>query len=333
MTWMEIYRVPEFGEVQGGVANARGELRASREVSERTLSITRGLGSVQGVFENSTPRLDLEGIEDLLGRIHAPAYLGGLRAGPHPNQPEITPFAHAHAAPGVPQNTTLDRRSYERALASAATSRAAARGLVAGRTQVTYAVCRPPGHHAGRAFLGGYCLINNAAVAALELLSSGYRRPVVLDLDFHPGNGTSDVLADHPGIGFASLHARTDVNFPWVANLKPKYPDHVYIEFESPPSIPHYLQKLSDLLVSVWAEGADALVLSLGYDIIEGDPHGGWALPPVIFQEIGALIASIGLPICVVQEGGYHLDLLEECARQFATGISSERQYNKRNSA
>ncbi|WP_375784948.1 hypothetical protein ACE10Z_35975 [Bradyrhizobium sp. Pha-3] len=71
-----------------------------------------------------------------------------------------------------------------------------------------------------RSFMGGYCLLSNAPVAALSLRASGLHRPAIIDLDFRPGNGTSDVLSAHSDIGFASLHARTDVNFPWIPQLQ-----------------------------------------------------------------------------------------------------------------
>ncbi|WP_173514626.1 hypothetical protein [Sinorhizobium psoraleae] len=120
----------------------------------------------------------------------------------------------------MPQNTSVDAGSCQRAILSAGASFAAATTIASRQSPVSYALCRPPGHHAGRSFMGGYCLLNNPAVAALSLRASGFRKLAILDLDFHPGNGTSDVLSSHPEIGFASLHARTDVNFPWIPHLQ-----------------------------------------------------------------------------------------------------------------
>lgn len=306
--------IPEFMKSSVDIANGGPYGAGSRDSADHVSCIMRGLISVTGVFESPGHRLDIGGLDDVLARVHAPDYLRFLRGG--------TPWLNGGSG-----------SRYGRSLASAATARCAARSLMANRERVSYALCSPPGHHAAHSFAAGESLLNNAAVAALELVSAGARRPVVLDLDFYPGNGTSDVLAHHPETGFASLHSRTSANLPWMENLAPKHPGHLYIDFGTPPTIPIYLQQLSDLLISDWLEGADVIVLSLGYNLIEGDPEGDWDLPPVIFQEIGALVASIGLPICVIQEGGSHSGMLEECARQFATGIASELQYNKRQSA
>ncbi|ANW03114.1 hypothetical protein LMTR13_26205 [Bradyrhizobium icense] len=290
-------------------------------MEDRINEIRTGLQSSPGVQSISPSENIADKVMMILGSLHDPGYLEALRLGPHPREPEITELARQYAAAGVPQNTSVDTGSYQRALFSAATGFAAATTIASKRSPVSYALCRPPGHHAGRSFMGGYCLLNNAAVAALSLRASGFHRPAIIDLDFHPGNGTSDVLSAHPDIGFASLHARTDVNFPWIPQLQPALGSHRYLEFLTDPSPAEYISALRGLLESDWAITLDVLVVSLGYDIVVGDPHGGWTLPPDVYREIGLALAAIGKPICIVQEGGYRLDALSACAAHLSAGL------------
>jgi acetoin utilization deacetylase AcuC-like enzyme len=116
-----------------------------------------------------------------------------------------------------------------------------------------------------------------------------------------------------------SLHAAPVTN---VAELtvKPSSEREVVVEFEGSPDAATYLAAVAD---SVAALGRDsrALVVSLGYDIVAGDPHGSWGFAPEIFTEIGALLAASEIPVCVIQEGGYALDALAECSYAFATGL------------
>ncbi len=73
--------------------------------------------------------------------------------------------------------------------------------------------------------------------------------------------------------------------------------------------------------IEALAAEAAALVVSLGYDTVSGDPHGGWGFEPEIFAEVGRLLADCGLPVCVIQEGGYSLPALAACSHAFATGL------------
>lgn len=321
MNWLTVHTTPVSPSPGGLIADATGTSKPSREVGDRINEIRSGLESSPGVQFISTPDTVTDEVVSILGSLHDPGYLEALRFGPHPQEPEITELARRYTAPGVPQNTSVDAGIYQRALLSAATGFAAATTIASKRTLVSYALCRPPGHHAGRSFMGGYCLLNNVGVAALSLRASGFRKLAILDLDFHPGNGTSDVLSTHPDIGFASLHARTDVNFPWIPQLQPALGSHRYLEFPTDPSPAAYTSALRGLLESDWAATLDVLVVSLGFDIVVGDPHGGWTLPPEIYREIGLALASIGKPICFVQEGGYRLDTLSACAKHLAAGL------------
>jgi acetoin utilization deacetylase AcuC-like enzyme len=183
----------------------------------------------------------------------------------------------------------------------------------------TYALCRPPGHHAGPAWFAGYCYLNTAA-AAVQVLRQAGRSPVgILDLDLHYPNGTAAIVAAMGDTSLHSLHAAPVTN---VANgeVEPASDREVAVEFHIVPDAEIYLGVVAESLDEL-ASGSAALVVSLGYDIVAGDPHGSWAFEPQIFTEIGRLLAATGKPICVIQEGGYALDSLAACGEAFATGL------------
>jgi acetoin utilization deacetylase AcuC-like enzyme len=92
------------------------------------------------------------------------------------------------------------------------------------------------------------------------------------------------------------------------------------VEFATAPSEECYLQAVADSIEEL-ARSATVLVLSLGYDTVAGDPHGGWSFTPQIFTAIGRLLAASQLPVCVIQEGGYALDSLAACSYAFANGL------------
>jgi len=96
-------------------------------------------------------------------------------------------------------------------------------------------------------------------------------------------------------------------------------------EYHVVPDRGMYLETVADLLREAREDfDARALVLSLGYDIVAGDPHGSWGFEPEIFAEVGALLAGCGRPLCVIQEGGYALETLAACSEAFATGLLGE---------
>lgn len=310
------------------VGTADGTLVASREIRERIAVILAGLTAHPGVTvaADAQPATALERtkLTRLLERLHDVAYLKALRTGETKNtENAIGPVARALTAPGTLPDTPIASDTYDQAVAAALASLRAAERLASGAFTSVYSLCRPPGHHAGQSFLGGYCFLNNAAAAALALEEAGSGPVHVLDLDYHVGNGTSDVLSAHPTIGFTSLHAATDQAFPYVPRLAPAHPAHCYIDFASPPAEVDWLRALQSTLDTAIGAGARSLVVSIGFDIIAGDPHGGWSLPPAIFSDIGERLAATGLPICFVQEGGYSIDTLSDCATALVSGLMS----------
>ena len=229
--------------------------------------------------------------------------------------PELAPPG---LEPDIPVNAALVAAARE-----AVRTAISAAGRLLDGDQYAYAVCRPPGHHAGRDFIGGYCYLNNAA-AAVQALRDGGLAPVgVLDLDLHYPNGTSE-LVERMGddATLHSLHASPVTNVAAGTEL-PRAPRERAHAFAAAPDPVAYLAEVEASLAELAADSA-ALVVSLGYDTVDGDPHGDWHFGPEVFAGIGRLLAATGLPVCVVQEGGYSLEALAPCSHAFAAGLLGE---------
>jgi acetoin utilization deacetylase AcuC-like enzyme len=258
-----------------------------------------------------------EEVERALVALHGPHHLEALaRAGEEPAViPELAPPG---LEPDIPVNAALVVAARE----AVRTAISAAGRLMAG-DRYAYAVCRPPGHHAGRDFIGGYCYLNNAA-AAVQALREGGLAPVgVLDLDLHYPNGTSE-LVERMGADATlhSLHAAPVTNVAAGTEL-PRAPRERAHAFAAAPDPAAYLAEVEASLAELAIESA-ALVVSLGYDTVAGDPHGSWHFGPEVFAGIGRLLAATELPVCIVQEGGYVLESLAPCSHAFVAGLLGE---------
>jgi len=254
-------------------------------------------------------------VERTLAALHEAEYLRAL-AELSGAEPVVMPdFAPPGLEPDIPVNANLIAAARE----GIRTSITAAERLLGG-AQFTYAVCRPPGHHAGPAFHAGYCYLNNAG-AAVRRLSEGGLKPVgIIDLDLHYPNGTSALVERMgPIAALHSLHAAPVTNLPPGTRL-PRLAGERAVAFLESPDEDTYLAEVEHSIHDL-SEIARALVVSLGYDTVAGDPHGGWSFRPEIFTEVGRLLARSGLPVCVIQEGGYALDELADCSHAFATGL------------
>jgi acetoin utilization deacetylase AcuC-like enzyme len=187
---------------------------------------------------------------------------------------------------------------------------------ILGGEQSAYAVCRPPGHHAGRDFYGGFCYLNNAAIAALALGN----KVAILDIDFHHGNGTQEIFYQNPEVLFCSLHVDPDHEYPYYWGGVQEHGEGKGEGFNFNWPLPKgiddlaYLHTLEEALQVIRGFHPRYLVVSAGLDIAAGDPLGGFRITPDGVREIGQRIARLGLPTLIVQEGGYLLDRLGENA-------------------
>ncbi|WP_379138101.1 hypothetical protein [Paenibacillus sp. sgz500958] len=266
-------------------------------------------------------------IQSVLFKSHHADYIDHIRTSSDTIREGELVIDSSIAEPGVDQDTPLTAGIYDSAIAAFGTAVKAAIELGNAPGSVNYALCRPPGHHAGPAWAGGYCYFNNAVGAALALQERGHGRVGLLDLDFHYGNGSAAILQEKPDIFYGSIHGNTIDNFPFQPT-EPLGPQQVLISYQDTPTEREYLESLVQLLSKAMGFGCTALVISMGYDIIQGDHHGTWDLPTSIYLEVGKLLEEASVPICIVQEGGYFTDKLSECSRNLIQGIN--KSHNER---
>lgn len=208
--------------------------------------------------------------------------------------------------------TAISDGTWEAAYAAAQTALTAADRLRSGEIGV-FALCRPPGHHAAKDMYGGYCFLNNAAIAAQFLRKHGAARVAVLDVDFHHGNGTQDIFDDRSDVLFLSIHGDPLHAFPHFLGHAEEEGSGAgvgfTVNFPLPPgtSFGTWRAALVQALQRVADFAPDALVVSLGVDTFETDPISFFKLASDDFTTYGADIAALGLPTLFVMEGGYDI--------------------------
>lgn len=262
---------------------------------------------------------ETEQVERALAELHEREYLETLRE-VSSEEPLVMPEL---SAPGLPPDVPVSAGLVAAAHEGVRTAISAAAHLLDG-ARFAYALCRPPGHHAGPDWFAGYCYLNSAAAAALTLRDGGLGPVGILDLDLHYPNGTAAIVAGMEDARLHSLHAWPVTNVA-AGTVTPSNTRERVVEFSGSPSAATYLDAVRRSVESL-AEDCESLVVSLGYDTIEGDPHGGWSFSPSIFAQVGRLLAASERPVCVVQEGGYALQALAACSYAFAAGLLDEEQ-------
>jgi acetoin utilization deacetylase AcuC-like enzyme len=247
-----------------------------------------------------------------LAKVHSNDYISFLKKTSDSLEKDKFLLEHAFVPKDVEADTPIIPGIFEQALESARTAQAAALAL-GGSSKISYALCRPPGHHAAYESMGGYCYFNNAVIAVATLRDMGIKRVGLLDIDYHFGNGSFELLKAKEDVIFISLHACTQTSYPYTKVTEPLH-QHSLINFSNPPAEREYLEALTKAIRKINDFGCEAIVVSLGYDIIKDDPHGGWDLPTTIYKQIGKILRETNLPLCFVQEGGYLINELGNCA-------------------
>ena len=182
------------------------------------------------------------------------------------------------------------------------------------KNEVSFSLLRPPGHHAGRNFLGGFCYFNNIAIAVRK----SQKKTAVLDIDCHHGNGTEDIFLGDEKVLYISLHRygffypgtggeshANAINFPMGANTTEK----------------EWLQNFSRALELIKDFAPELLAVSAGFDTYKNDPIAGLGLEVETYYTIGKFISQLNLPTFCVLEGGYS-DELPRCIYNFFKGLS-----------
>jgi acetoin utilization deacetylase AcuC-like enzyme len=231
----------------------------------------------------------------------------------------LSAYRFAVYSPFVKGTWTAIRTAFDVTMTGAA--------LIQGGEDAVFSLCRPPGHHASTDLAGGYCYLNNAAIAAQYYRDQGAGRVAILDFDYHHGNGTQAIFYDRADILFVSLHGRPDEEYPYLLgfadetgsgagegfNLNLPLPPGTRFDTYG-PALDHAIQRIR-------AYAPDMLVVSLGVDAYEGDPVGGFRLQTTDFARIGRAIAKLDLASHFVMEGGYAVEALGANVAAVLTGF------------
>ena len=325
---MIVVQSPLHARHDGGMELHRGALVPSFESPDRVDHILR---AVSGKWPCIEPRPHAEAE---LHTVHDPAYVEFLRTAYTRWQADgrdgsMLPSgfpARSLRQDRVPDGingamgyyafdagTPIVAGTWEAAVAAARCALTAA-ALVSEGARSAYALCRPPGHHAARSVYGGYCYLNNAALAAQALRDAGSARVAILDIDYHHGNGTQDIFWSRGDVHFTSIHGSPDTEYPYFLG----YADETGVgegagctrNFPLPRGTgwDTYAAALEEAMAGLRAFAPDALVVSLGVDAFEHDPISSFRLSSAHFADIGHRIAAAGWPTVLVQEGGYAVE-------------------------
>ena len=223
-------------------------------------------------------------------------------------------------------STPIAERTWEAAYWASQTALAATEAFLGGE-RTAFALCRPPGHHCGRDYLGGYSYLSNAAIAAEHAIASGRQRVAILDVDYHHGNGTQDIFFGRADVLYVSIHADPVMDYPyyWGHADETGVGEAAGATLNLP--LPRgtdwggYQPALLEALDRIAGYQPDLLVVSYGADTFEGDPISHFKLKTSDYEPMARRIASLGLPTVIVMEGGYAVDALGANVASFLSGF------------
>ncbi|MDN3986577.1 histone deacetylase family protein [Zwartia vadi] len=318
---------------------SRGQMRKPQEIPDRVDGILEGLSKMNlSVVEpkdyGRTPLL----------AVHAPEYLNFLEHAHrrwkeipqdwgdevmsnvyvrHPNPLRgILAEAARYLADG---SCPIGPHTWTSSYWAAQSAVAAAEEILAGERKA-YALCRPPGHHARRDAAGGFCYINNAAVAAQHLRQK-FGKVVVLDTDMHHGQGVQEIFYGRDDVMYVSVHGDPTNFYPVVAGFDDEQGEGQGEGFNLNLPMPHgstekvFFDKVQVAIETIQRFKPDAIVLALGFDVYKDDPQAQVAVTTEGFARLGKIVSDLNLPTVVVQEGGYHLGAMSDNTHSFFTGF------------
>lgn len=225
--------------------------------------------------------------------------------------------------------TPIAEGTWEASYWSAQTALSALAPILDDEAAASFALCRPPGHHSGPDYCGGYCYLNNAAIAAEQARRSG-RRVAILDIDYHHGNGTQDIFYGDPEVLFVSIHADPTTDYPFYWGHADERGEGAglgkTLNLPRPrgTSLEGYEVALGEALDAVQAHETDLIVLSFGADTFEEDPISHFRLRQDDYRVIGGRIAALGMAVLVVMEGGYAVDALGDNVEALLSGLDAQ---------
>ncbi|MDQ2075479.1 histone deacetylase family protein [Marinimicrobium sp. ABcell2] len=318
---------------------SRGQMREPQELPERTAELLEGLKAL-GVEVSEPSDYGMETI----GKVHSLDYLRFLESAhrrwkespedwgdevmsnifvrePNALRGILAESARYQADGSCP----IGENTWEAAYWSAQSALSGANELINGE-QRAYALCRPPGHHARRDAAGGFCYLNNAAIAAEALLPQ-FPRLAILDPDMHHGQGVQEIFYERNDVLYVSIHGDPTNFYPVVSGHEDERgsgPGEGYnINLPMPHGSPEstFFDRLDEATQAIRLFQPQALIVALGFDTYHLDPQAKVAVTSTGFRRMGQVINSLDLPTLVVQEGGYHVQTLAENAQEFFNGL------------
>lgn len=252
---------------------------------------------------------------EVIPNLHLDRTLGGYPASP-------TGLANYHQADAA---CPIGPGTWEAAKWAAFTGIAAAQSVLDG-AEAAYALARPPGHHAYADLAGGFCFLNNSAIAA-QMLRGHHDRVAIIDVDVHHGNGTQGIFYHRDDVMTVSLHSDPETYYPFMCGYAHEVGEgagrgyNLNVPLAKSTTDDAYLIALDTALDAVRAFSAGAVVVALGLDAHEDDPLKGMSLSTNGFHRIGQRMAALDLPTVIIQEGGYLCDALGDNLAAFISGF------------
>jgi len=345
---MQLFFDPAQADHRPTQYGVHGKLVTPLENPDRAATLVAGLGALGLPQEVPADH----GLAPIL-KVHADHYVAYLAEAFElfqqlPNAgPEVLPNIHPYvssgpdfAPRGKPRTTGILGRTgwyigdlscammegtYRAAYASAQTAISAAESVRAGAAS-SFALCRPPGHHAYADRANGFCFFNNAAIAA-EHLRGRFARVAILDFDTHHGDGTQAIFYRRSDVLVASTHTDPSAYYPHFAGYAEETGAGEGLGFNL--NIPlaqgsgdsDFVAAVRALATRVQDFGAEAIVISAGWDAHRDDPLSKLDVTSEAYTEVGRILGALGLPSVIVQEGGYSLAAVAEAAPRFVAAF------------
>lgn len=318
---------------------SRGQMRAPQEVPDRVGPLLEGLKAI-----------DVEVLQPTdhgggpIARIHDLGYLRFLESAHrrwiqmedwgdevmsniYVRSPNAMRGVLAEAARYMADGSSpIGPNTWEAAYWSAQTALSAADALIAGE-RTSYALCRPPGHHTRRDAAGGFCYLNNAAIAT-QHLTSKFPRIAILDTDMHHGQGIQEIFYDRSDVLYISIHGDTTNFYPVVTGFEDErgagqgYGYNINLPMPHGSTEDFFFEKVEEAMTAISLFQPDALVHVLGFDVYHNDVQAKVSVTTEGLNRLGDRIRHTGLPTLVVQEGGYDLEALSINVQNYFKGLN-----------
>lgn len=220
----------------------------------------------------------------------------------------------------------IDNNTYKAAKSAADCALTGAELILNKKERNVFALCCPPGHHAGYNYYGGYCVFNNAAIAAHQLLKRG--KVAILDVDFHHGNGTQDIFYDQASVLYVSLHGDPHCYYPYFSGYSSEkgyrlgMGKNINIPLLAGTGNDKYREHLKDAIKKIGDFQPETLVISVGFDTYKHDYLGGFKLTTDFYKEIVLIAGELKIPILAVLEGGYNIKDTGKNGYSFIEGLA-----------